>query len=311
MATPKMVTDIAQLWQQGIRSAHRFDKRTHGWLGLLTGAAKQALKPDSALTAAAIAYFAIFSLFPLALLSIGIASFSLGPLMDQQVVVQRLEFIAPALGQLLGKNLDEIIRARGPVTVVALGSLIWSASSMFFVLIGTLTKVWGIERSRPIWKRRGLAILFVLAFIGPILFLASFADSMITNLLTRLPGPIIQIVGGVGLGLAVLLNVALFMVLYLMLPHAASSWREILPGAIAAGLLWELAKRAFLFFISTYISISNLIYGSVAAIIAILTWAYLSSLILLFGAYLSVSYFQKRNNKKQQARISSLIMTRV
>ena len=113
MATPKMVTDIAQLWQQGIRSAHRFDERTHGWSGMLVGAAQQALKPDSALTAAAIAYFAIFSLFPLALLSIGIASFSLGPLMDQHLVVQRLEFVAPALGQLLGKNLDEIIRARG------------------------------------------------------------------------------------------------------------------------------------------------------------------------------------------------------
>jgi membrane protein len=168
---------------------------------------------------------------------------------------------------------------------------------MFFVLTGTLAKVWGIERSRPVWKRRGLAILFVLAFIGPILFLASFAESMITKLLTRLPGPIIQIVGGAGLGLAILLNVILFMVLYLMLPHAASSWREILPGAIAAGLLWELAKRAFLFFISTYISISNLVYGSVAAIIAILTWAYLSSLILLFGAYLSVSYFQKRQQE--------------
>jgi membrane protein len=297
MATPKVVTDIAQLRQQGIRRAHQFDEWMHGWLGMLVGAAHQALKPDSALTAAAIAYFAIFSLFPLALLSIGIASFSLGPLMDQQLVVQRLEFIAPALGKLLGKNLDEIIRARGPVTVVALGSLIWSASSMFFVLTGTLTKVWGIERSRPVWKRRGLAILFVLAFIGPILFLASFAESMIANLLTRLPGPIIQIVGGAGLILAILLDVALFMVLYLMLPHAASGWREILPGAIAAGLLWELAKRTFLFFISTYISISNLVYGSVAAIIAILTWAYLSSLILLFGAYLSVSYFQKRQQE--------------
>ena len=176
---------------------------------MLVGAAKQALKPDSAITAAAIAYFAIFSLFPLALLSIGIASFSLGPLMDQHLVVQRLEFIAPALGQLLGKNIDEIIRARGPVTVVALGSLIWSASSMFFVLTGTLNEVWGIERSRPVWKRRGLAILFVLAFVGPILFLASFADSMISNLLTRLPGPIIQIVGSVSLVLAILLDVAL------------------------------------------------------------------------------------------------------
>ncbi len=299
MAAPKMVSDVAQLWRRGVRRAHQFDARTHGWPGMLVSAAQQALQPDSAYTAAAIAYFAIFSLFPLTLLSIGIASFSLGPLMDQHLVVQKLEFVAPALGQLLGKNIDEIIRARGPVTIVALGTLIWSASTMFFVLTGTLNEIWGIERSRPIWKRRGLAILFVLAFVGPILFLASVADSVIANVLTWLPAPIIQIVGGVSLVLAILLDVALFMALYLLLPHGASSWREILPGAIGASLLWELAKRAFLFFISAYISISNLIYGSVAAIIAILTWAYFSSLIFLFGAYLSAAYYRQRQQQHE------------
>ena len=304
MAVPKTARAIAQLWQQGIRSARQFDERTHGWLRMLVGAAKQALKPESAITAAAIAYFAIFSLFPFTLLSIGIASFSLGPLMDQHLVVQKLEFVAPALGQLLGKNIDEIIRARGRVTIVALVSLIWSASTMFFVLTGTLNAIWGIERSRPIWKRRGLAILFVLAFVGPILFLASFADSMLTNLLTRLPDQIIQIVGAAGQVLAILINVALFMVLYLLLPHAPAGWREILPGALAAGLLWELAKKIFLLFVSTYISISNLIYGSVAAIIAILTWAYLSGLIFLFGAYLSVACYQKRQRQEAAAGCS-------
>ena len=96
---------MAQLWQQGIRSARQVDKRTHGYFGMLVGAAKQALKPDSVITAAAIAYFAIFSLFPLTLLSIAIASFSLGPLvMNQQTIVLKLEFVAPALGQLLGNN---------------------------------------------------------------------------------------------------------------------------------------------------------------------------------------------------------------
>ena len=292
MTAPKMARAMAQLWQQGIRSAHRLNERTHGWLGMLAGAAREALKPDSAITAAAIAYFALFSLFPLTLLSIAIASFSLGPLMDQQLIVQKLEFIAPALGQLLGKNIDEIIRARGPVTIVAFVGLIWSASTIFYTLTQTLNEIWGNKRSRPVWKRRGLAILFVLAFVGPILFLASFAGSMIANLLTWLPDQIIQIAGGISLVLAILLDVALFMVLYIMLPHGASTWREILPGAIGAGLLWELAKKAFLFFVSTYISVSNLVYGSVAAIIAFLTWAYLSGLIFLFGAYLSVSYYQ-------------------
>jgi len=91
------------------------------------------------------------------------------------------------------------------------------------------------------------------------------------------------------------------MILYIMLPHGASTWRGILPGAIGAGLLWELAKKAFLFFISTYLSVSNLVYGSVAAIIAFLAWAYLSGLIFLFGAFLSVSYYRLKQQQHEAA----------
>ena len=290
----RIAKTMVQLRQWCICSAHRLNERTHGWLGMLAGAAKEALKPDSMIKAAAIAYFATFSLFPLILLSIAIASFSLGSLMDQHIIVQRLEFIAPALGQLSGKNIDDIIQARGPVTIVALVGLIWSASTIFYTLTVTLNDIWGNKRSRPAWKRRGLAILFVLTFVGPALFLASFAGSMFADLGIWLPNQIISLEGVISFIVAILLDVALFMVLYIMLPHGTSTWREVLPGAIGAGLLWELAKKTFLFFVSTYISISNLVYGSVAAVIAFLVWAYLSGLIFLFGAYLSVSYCRQR-----------------
>jgi membrane protein len=120
-------------------------------------------------------------------------------------------------------------------------------------------------------------------------------------LLTWLPVQMIPIMSGTSLMLAILSDIALFMVLYLMLPHGTSTWREILPGAIAAGLLWELAKKTFLLFITSYMTASNLIYGSVAAIIAILTWAYLSGLIFLFGAYLSVAYLQLKQKQKEIA----------
>jgi len=301
MTVPRMARTMAQVWQQGILCAHELNERTRGWLGILASAAREALKPDSAITAAAIAYFSLFSLFPLTLLSISIASFNLGTLMDQQLIVQKLEFIAPALGQLLGKNIDEIFQARGPVTGAALVGLIWSASTIFYVLTQTLNVIWGNKRSRPVWKRRGLAILFVLTFVGPALFLASFAGSMIANLRTWLPNQIIPIGVGIGFVMALLLDVVLFMVLYILLPHGASTWREILPGAIGAGLLWEFAKKAFLFFISSYLSVSNLVYGSVAAIIAFLVWAYLSSLIFLFGAFLSVSYYRLKQQQQEAA----------
>ncbi|HWQ04840.1 MAG TPA: YihY/virulence factor BrkB family protein [Longilinea sp.] len=294
MAANKIAKELSRLRQLGIRSANRLDERAHGWLGILANTAMHTLKPDSSITAAAIAYFAIFSLFPFTLLIVAIASYSFGSLVDQALIIQRLEFIAPALGQLLGKNIDEIIRVRGPVTVVALLSLIWSASSIFTMLTAALNKIWGITRSRPVWKRRGLGLLLVLGLVALILFLASFA-----NMLTWLPDQVLQQLDGIRFVLAIMLDIALFFVLYLMLPHAASGWRDILPGAVGAGLLWELAKKIFLLFISTYLSISNLIYGSVAAVVATLTWAYLSGLIFLFGAYLSVYYRQYRLQKKQ------------
>jgi membrane protein len=165
----------------------------------------------------------------------------------------------------------------------------------------TLHEIWVNTRSRPVWKQRGLAILFVLAFVGPALILGSFAGSMIGNLRAWLPAQNLPIGEGISLVVAILLDIALFMLLYILLPHGTSTWREILPGALGAGLLWEIAKKAFLLFISTYISMSNLVYGSVAAIIAFLTWAYLSGLIFLFGAFLSVSYHRIKQQRHEAA----------
>ena len=307
MAKPKIARVISQFGRQLKHSVVQFDeRRTHGWLSILAGAAEQAMKPDSVISAAAIAYFAVFSLFPFTLLSIAAASFTLGSLIDQHLIVQRLEFIAPALGQLVGQNIDEIIRARGPVSIIAFVSLIWSSSTVFYVLTGTLNVIWGIGRGHRVWKRRGLSILYVLVFIGPVLVLASFIDNLTANLLSWMPDNIIRIFSSTSFGLVILLDIGLFMVVYLMLPHAGSSWRELFPGAIAAGLLWELAKKTFLFFISTYISVSNLIYGSVAALIAILTWAYLSGLIFLFGAYLNVAYYRVKKERQEAVVLNKI-----
>lgn len=298
---PKMSERMAYFRQQGFHRAHRLNQRSHGWLGMLAGAANNAFSPDSSITAAAIAYFALFSLFPLTLLSVAVASFTLGPLMDQQLIVQKLEFIAPALGNLLGQNIDEIIRTRGPVTGVALAGLIWSASTVFYTLTQTLYTIWSNKRKRPVWKRRGLAILFVLAFAGPAFFLAASASSLLANLRDWMPEQILPMMGAVSFIVAILLDIALFMLLYILLPHGAATWREIFPGAIAAGLLWEFAKKAFLFIVTSYVSVSNLVYGSVSAIIAFLIWAYLSGIILLFGAFLSVAYYQLKQEKIEAA----------
>ena len=84
-----------------------------------------------------------------------------------------------------------------------------------------------------------------------------------------------------------------------MLPHAKLSWQDVIVGAFAAGLLWELAKYVFLFFVTNYLTLSNLVYGSLTAIIGFLTWAYLSSLIFLFGAHVNLRYKQRRQDQQE------------
>jgi membrane protein len=283
---------MTQLWQKIRQRGRWLNKQTQGWLGLLIGASQKTAKPQTMIKAAAIAYFTLFSLFPLILLSISIAGMRLGSLtlLDQRRVIERLEFVAPALGQLLGQNINTIIVERGSITGIALLVLIWSSSTVFYILTNALNEIWAVKRRRPFWRQRGLAIMLVLAVIIPAIFLASLAASLLSTLQTLLPDQLVQIVSSVWMGVVLLLDVVLFMLLYLMLPHGDATWREILPGAITAGFLWELAKSAFLLFVSTYMATSNLVYGSVAAVIAFLTWAYLSGLIFLFGAHLNVAY---------------------
>lgn len=287
---------IRQRWQKCVALAHKLNHLTNGWLWILAQAIKKTLMPDTSLMASAIAYIALFTLFPLILLSISIASFRLTPAIDQATAIQQLEFVAPALNQLLGENIEGIIRARSSVTSFALISLIWSASTIFYTLTHSLNEIWSVKQRRSAWQVRGLAILVVLAFVGPILFLISLAGSVITNLYLWIPDQILPIGGaGISFVLTALIDILLFMALYMLLPHGSAAWREILPGAIGAGILWQTAKKTFLFFVSTYISITNLVYGTVATIIAFLLWAYISSLIFIFGAYLSVLYYEHKH----------------
>src|SRR6185369_16148696 len=140
-----------------------------------------------------------------------------------QAVLHRLEFIAPALSQLLGENIDHIIETRGPIGTIALLGLIWSASTIFYTFTDTMNEIWGMRHHRPVWRKRGLAILFVLIFAGPMLFIASIAGSFLAYLRTFVPGPVIEMEWVISWLMATLLNIALFMMLYMMLPHAGAT----------------------------------------------------------------------------------------
>jgi membrane protein len=88
-----------------------------------------------------------------------------------------------------------------------------------------------------------------------------------------------------------LITVALFVLIYRFMPRAEVTLRDTLPGALLAGVLWELAKYVFAWSLGYFHY--DQIYGSVGAVVAVLTWSYVSSLILLFGAQLTAVFHRE------------------
>jgi membrane protein len=90
-----------------------------------------------------------------------------------------------------------------------------------------------------------------------------------------------------------LLSIAAFILIYRTMPRAAVDWQDVWPGGLAAGIVWEVAKQLFAWYLGNFARY-GLVYGSVGAIIAFLFWCYLSAMILLLGAELTAEYSRWR-----------------
>ncbi|MDX1662431.1 MAG: YihY/virulence factor BrkB family protein [Candidatus Promineifilaceae bacterium] len=289
---------MLEVWRRSRGLLRWLRRQRRGWLGIVLAALRRTFTLESSFTAAAIAYFALFSVFPLVLFTMTLARTWLEPILDRSEIIAQLDFIAPTLGQLLQTQLARIAELEEAITGVSLLTLIWSASSIFYVLRRTLDRIWDVGTRRPVWHHRGMAIFTVVA-LSLLLLTASLVYSIFISIVDLLTPHALRQFGGVA---SILMNVAvsilLFAILYRLLPHFPVDWRDVLPGAIGAGVLWEIAKRIFLFYATNYLlarlSLTQLIYGSVATIIGFLAWSYVSSFIFIFGAYINVGYVERR-----------------
>jgi membrane protein len=288
---------ITEIQDWGRDSLTWLNRQTRGWFLILFESLRDVLSFQSSLYAAATAYFTLLSIFPLILITVAIASFWFEPSLDVEPILERLEFIIPAVSELLGANLDQIVDARGAISRLSALLLIWSASSIFYMLTRAMDNIWEEAMIRPAWRHRAWAIVITLA-ISILLLIGSIAWTFVVPVLNRLlPERIIQVSPYLTVLASALLSVLLFLLLYWMLPHAKLSWHDVYIGAILAGLLWELAKHIFFFFVSNFLTSSNLIYGSLTTIIAFLTWAYVSMIIFLFGGHVNERYKRQRQDR--------------
>jgi membrane protein len=103
-----------------------------------------------------------------------------------------------------------------------------------------------------------------------------------------------------------LLTFLLFQGLYRWIPNTEVKWSEAFWGALFATTAWEVTKSGFKWYISSGLASQQLVYGSLGAVIALLLWIYLSSLIMLLGAHLTaaITHYNKSKQKKRRARKS-------
>jgi membrane protein len=248
--------------------------------------------------AAAIAYYALFSFFPVVLLMITVSSFFFSSETAKQEVIVWVERYMPASGNLIKANLGQILRVRGTASLVALLGLLWSASGVFTALDQAVNRAWDVTELRPFWRQKLLAFGMILG-AGGLLFL-SILSTTFFNVIRRLHLPLTgwQLLGNLlSTLLPVTLTVSIFLLLYKILPNTTVRWSDVWLGALLTGLGWELAKYLFTWYLANFASY-NLVYGSVALIIAFLAWSYYTGVILILGAEFTAEFAKTRRARK-------------
>lgn len=264
---------------------------------------------DCMSSAAAMAYYAIFSLPPLLVILLTIAGFfGVSPervyslVQDQWgVEVQQAEASTGESG-----SAQEPAEKEGGAGVLSTGTrivgvliLIFSATGLFAQLQYTLNRVWEVKPDPAqggIWnfitkRALSLGMILVVAFL---LLTSMLLTTVIDELLAYFRGSDedpAAIVLGITLNNVVAFIVAtlLFAAMFHVLPDAKVAWRDVWFGAIVTGLLFVIGKTI----IGLYLSRSDLASGwgtAAAAVIGVLVWMYYSSIIVLFGAELTQAW---------------------
>jgi len=253
-----------------------------------------------ALAVGSVSFFTFLSLVPLALLAITIAA----PFFTDFLKNTVQPIVGANFYHLLETQLNGILDGTGISIFVALLIGLWSGGNIFITLESAMNLVWGATKSRPLWRRRLLAVfmifLFAVCLIIAFIFvniirLAPISSSELfdVKVLTSLQSFALTYI------IPTILVITLFGTIYYMLPNVAMPLRIVLPGAITAGIAWTISLHIFSWFATYSFERYKALYGSITSIFILLLWMYYSSYILLFGAEISAAAYRLKKIKRK------------
>jgi membrane protein len=256
---------------------------------------------------AALAYYATFSLAPLALVIIWIAGLIFGDALAQRHLVDLIaQNFGPDSAAFVQDMISAVFRHSANLLfgIIAVIGLLFGATGLFFGMQDALNTVWNVPPDPPrnwwrsilgIFQDRALSFLMVLAS-GGILTVSLAISSVLTALdpLLRLVQPqSAALLSIFDLFTSFAIATGLFAVLYRVLPGTRVKWREVWLGALSAALLFTVGKFA----LSAYLTYSNVrtVFGAASSFVVVLIWIYYSAQIFLFGAEVCRAYAERQS----------------
>ncbi len=247
-----------------------------------------------AFLAQAVAFNALFALFPLVVLVLTAASYVYP--MAQERVLGFFDEFSPTLHQFVAANLRSYIYGRGISSIIALGFLMWSAKNLFMGLAYALDRALGVPKGRPLINNIALSIV-MLPIMAIVLVIAMGLPVVmsIAMAVAKLPDQRnLTHVGAYILSIALVFLASFF--LYRFLPNRRMSWAFSLPGAVVVAAAWPVVQFAFTQY-TLHISYAQ-IYGALSVPLVLLLWFYVIGSTFFFGAEFCAAWAAHRGKER-------------
>ena len=245
--------------------------------------------------AAGLAYYALFSMFPLLLFLVSALGFVLRTDQVRQQIEELVTQFFPTSQALIIDSLRAVLELRGPATIVAALSLLWSGSGFFTILAHHINTAWpGTQARGPV---RGRLVALIMVGVLVLLLLLLTVYNAILQVLSAVSEPLGNLIAFYGPLVDALLSqvvpwvftFGLYLTLYRLVPRVRVRWREAIIASLLATVLMRIATAAFGFYLRSGLSRYQIVYGSLGSVVALLFWIYLASWVTLFGAHLSAA----------------------
>ncbi|HNY83731.1 MAG TPA: YihY/virulence factor BrkB family protein [Anaerolineaceae bacterium] len=282
----------------------RLNDQTGGTLGVIRHALTNLSRSRGAEASASLAYYALFSIFPILLVIVSAGSVFLEQELVKAKLLEAVMSFLPISAPTVNDHIDAVLKARGAVTTFAVVSLIWSGSNVFEKIVININRAFQRGKNPGFIQNRLMALVMILALIA--LFILSLAINTLIGLLPSLQKA--QAAGSSLLHspaltwlswlLPLLIKFLLFLGLYTWIPrHISTFVKARIIGALVAAVLWELVTRVLTWAVGSGLTNYQLVYGSLGSIIALLFWLYWTGFILFFGAHLTNAIDFHMNSK--------------